>query len=300
MSQLPTVRQLQYFSALARHQHFGRAAEACFVSQPAFSVAIRELETLLGVQLVDRTRRQVTITPLGEEIATQARLCLREIADLVALAERRQGMLSGPLLLGVIPTIAPFILPRLLPLLRERYPKLELHVHEGRTDQICAELLAGELDLLLIALPWELRGIDTRKLFRDPFLLACHEHTRLIDPAHYRPSSLSAGSVLLLEDGHCLRDHALTACRLRNENSVSRFGAASFHTLLELVNQDLGITFVPELARDSALMKHTQIRTWPLDERAYRDIALAWRRGSGRVEEFCEFGELVKEARGAG
>jgi LysR family hydrogen peroxide-inducible transcriptional activator len=294
---LPTVKQLRYFAALAEHQHFGHAAAACFVSQSAFSSAIKELETLLGTQLVDRTNRQVTITAAGQEVAARARACLAEIEHLVEAAHGRRDPLEGELRLGVIPTIAPFLLPRLLPKLRRAYPKLRLFLTEDQTAPLHAKLLEGEIDLMLLALPYELRSTAVMPLFEDRFLLACRESTKLVDPDDYRLGRLGPETVLLLDDGHCLRDHALDACRLRNTEKVSRFAATSLLTLVEMVDADLGITYLPEMAVGTTLLKNTRIKTYPLSPRSCRTIGLGWRKGSARVAEFELLGRFVAESR---
>jgi LysR family transcriptional regulator, hydrogen peroxide-inducible genes activator len=294
----PTIKQLRYFVALCDHGHFGRAAEASFVSQSAFSTAIQDFETLLGTRLVDRTNRQVTITASGQEVATQARLCLRDIEDLMQVAGQPQKPLCGPLRLGVIPTIAPFLLPRVLPKLRRAFPELKLYLTEDRTQRIHEKLLEGELDLLLLALPYDLRGAEEMSLFQDRFLLACREGTERVAPESYRFNRLDAGSILLLEDGHCLREHALAACRLRDTEKVSRFAASSLLTLVEMVDADLGITFLPEMAEKSALLRNTRVRLYPMREESYRTIGLAWRKGSGRAEEFRLLGEFLQEHTG--
>jgi LysR family hydrogen peroxide-inducible transcriptional activator len=233
---LPTIKQLRYFVALTETEHFGRAAEACFVSQSAFSNAIQELEALLEVQLVDRTNRSVTITAMGQQVATQARLCLRDVESLVEMARGQREPLTGELHLGVIPTIAPFLLP-------------ELYLHEDQSQRIYERLMDGELDLLLLALPYEMRGVDVLPLFRDRFALAYRQGTKRVDPDNYRFNRLDTDSILLLEDGHCLRDHALAACKIRNTQKIRRIGASSVLTLVEMVDADLGVTFLPELAR---------------------------------------------------
>lgn len=292
--QLPSTKQLRYFAALAEHQHFGRAAEASFVSQSAFSNAIRELESTLEVQLVDRTNRQVTITAVGQEVATQARLALRDIESLVEIAAGGKAPLTGELRLGVIPTIAPFLLPQVLPKLRRSYQELKLFLIEDQTDRLHERLMDGELDVLLLALPWEMRGVESHNLFRDPFRLACREGTERVDAEHYRFSRLDSDSILLLEDGHCLRDHALAACKIRSTRKVQSFAASSLLTLIEMVDADLGITFLPEMAEGSALLRNTRVRLYPLAESSYRQIGLAWRKGSGRVEEFRLLGEFFE------
>lgn len=292
---LPTVKQLRYFVALEKHEHFGRAATACFVSQSAFSVAIRELESLLGIQLVDRTNKQVTITRVGREIAAQARHCLRGIEHLTEVASSNQAPLSGRLNLGIIPTIAPFTLPHLMPALRQQYPDLRLYLREDTTRLVHNHLLEGELDLILIALPFDLSNVEIQPLFRDHFLLACHKHTQLIDPEAYQLDDMPAESILLLEDGHCLRDHALSACRIRNRDAVSRFAASSLLTLVEMVDSDIGITYLTEMSHSSSILKQTEVKLWPLSDESYREIGLAWRRGSAREEEFKLFGEFIRK-----
>jgi LysR family hydrogen peroxide-inducible transcriptional activator len=294
---LPTIKQLRYFVALTETQHFGRAAEACFVSQSAFSNAIQELESLLEVQLVDRTNRSVTITAMGQKLATQARLCLRDVESMVEMARGQREPLTGELHLGVIPTIAPFLLPAALPKLRRNYPRLELYLHEDQSQRIYERLMEGELDVLLLALPYEMRGVDIMPLFKDRFALAYRHGSRRVDPGNYRFSRLDADSILLLEDGHCLRDHALAACKIRNTQKVRRIGASSILTLVEMVDADLGITFLPEMARDSLILKNTRVRMKPLEENSYRTIGLAWRKGTDREEEFRMLGEFFAEQR---
>lgn len=295
---LPTTRQLQYFAALAEHQHFGKAASACFVSQSAFSVAIREFESLLGARLVDRTNRRVTITALGQEVATQARLCLRDLEALVTLVHAERSPLAGPLRLGVIPTVAPFFLPRVLPRLRKALPKLRLYLHEATTMELHRKLLAGELDLLLLALPFELDHVEVQSLFRDAFRLACRRGTQLVNPDRYSYQRLDRDVVLLLNEDHCLRKHAISACRLKSAEKVSPFAASSLLTLIEMVDADLGITFLPEMAQGSALLTGTRVETHPLPDRSHREIGLAWREGSARGPEFRQLGELLRELAG--
>ena len=295
---LPSTKQLRYFAALAEHQHFGRAAASCFVSQSAFSVAIREFETVLGAQLVDRTNRRVTITATGQEVAVLARLCLQDLHALVAAAEAEQAPLQGPLKLGVIPTIAPFLLPRVLPPLRREYPKLRLFLTEDLTDALHAQLLEGKLDLILLALPYELAGTETTVLFRDTFRLAVRRGTTLVEPDRYRFNRLNAESVLLLREGHCLREHAIDACKLKDPKKITAFSASSLLTLIEMVDADLGITFLPEMAVGSALLASTNIATHPLDDDGYRDIGLAWRAGSARGSEFEALGRFIAAHRG--
>ena len=291
----PTIKQLQYFLALTETQHFGNAAKRCFVSQSAFSNAIKELETTLDAELVDRTNRSVTITATGQQVAVQAKLVMQDVEALVESARGHREPLTGELRLGVIPTIAPFLLPEALPKLREKYADLRLLLSEDQTQRIYGRLMEGELDVLLMALPWPMQGVVEMPLFDDPFCLACHQETKLVDPENYRFNRLDADSILLLEDGHCLRDHALAACRIRNTQKVARFGASSLLTLIEMVDADLGITFLPEMARGSSLLGNTEVQLHPMDEASYRTIGLVWRKGSRREDEFRLLGELFRD-----
>lgn len=295
---LPTVKQLRYFVALEKTEHFGKAAQACFVSQSAFSVAIRELESLLGTQLVDRTNKTVTITRVGKEVAAQANRCLRDIEYLTAIALHSEEPLSSRLTLGAIPTIAPFVLPKLLPALRKKFPDLQLFLHEGTTLSIYEKLIEGELDLLLIALPYKLAGVEILPLFKDHFQLACRADTKLLDPENYIEEDLPAESILLLEDGHCLRDHALSACRIRNQDTVNRFSASSLATLIEMVDSDLGVTYLTEMTKSAPMLQHTKIQTWPLPNNPYREIGMVWRKNSAQAEEFRILGEFIKNISG--
>ena len=293
MVNLPTVKQLRYLVALEKHLHFGKAAESCFVTQSAFSVAIKELETLLNTSLVDRTNRSVVFTSAGTMVAQQARLALFDLEGIVDIAKSVQEPLSGVLKMGVIPTIAPFLLPKILPKIRKRFPKMELYLKEEQTKKIHQLLLDGDLDILLLALPFELANTETISIYNDPFLLAYKKGTSLIDPDTFSPNKLNKESILLLEDGHCLRDHALSACSLKKKNSVSKFSANGLYSLIQMVDSDLGITFVPQMAVDSGLLKGTQVKTKDLKDKSYREIGLAWRKSSVRKHEFKMLAEAI-------
>ncbi len=297
MIHLPTVKQLRYLVALAEHKHFGKAAQACFVSQSAFSIAIKELESLLSVRLIDRTKKSVTVTTVGQEVVAQARLCLNDVRDIVEIARRSVDPLSGTLKLGVIPTIAPFLLPKILPKLRAAFPKLDLYLKEDITDKLHLELLAGNLDLILVAIPYDLKNVELLHLFDDHFLLACRTDTQLVDPENFSYNCITRDSILLLEDGHCLRDHVLSACRIRDSEKISKFASTSIYTLLQMVDSDLGITFLPEMGESSAMLKGTRIKTYPLKDNSYRRIALGWRKASTRGEEYAALGEVIKKNR---
>ncbi len=291
----PSLKQLRYFVALDTYQHFGKAADACYVSQSAFSTAIKELETLLNMQLVDRTQRHVTISQIGKAVAAQARIVLRELDALQNLVKMSNEPLSGKLEMGVIPTIAPFLLPKILPTIRKIFPKLDIYLREDFTQRIYQQLMEGELDIILLALPYDLRHIETCYLFDDKFRLACHQQTQRVNPHNYTVEQVDTDSILLLEDGHCMRDHALSACQIRSLDKVNRFAVSSLLTLIHMVNADLGITFLPEMAEGSPLLEGTQIKTYPLQENSSRQIALAWRQGSARNESFRLLGEVIKQ-----
>ena len=293
----PTLKQLRFLVALDDHRHFGKAAAACHISQSAFSLAIKELETKLNTHLVDRTNRSLTFTETGRAIADQARLCLGDIETLVDMAASSKEPLSGRLRLGVIPTIAPFLLPAVLPQLHARFPNLQLYLREDKTHIIHEQLLTGRLDLILIALPFEMRGVVKLPLFDDPFLFACYRQTRWLTDQTGRIDlqTLPEESILLLDDGHCLRDQALHACELHQTEQISRFSATSLQTLLQMVALDLGVTFIPSMARNSIMLQGTDIALHAMPAGSYRQIGLAWRKGSGRDKEFRAFGSLIQD-----
>ena len=294
---LPTVKQLRYLIALEKHVHFGKAAESCFVSQSAFSVAIRELESTLGTQLFDRTNKRVSITAMGQEIVVQARLVVRDLEALMDMAWVSSEPLSGKLRLGVIPTISPFLLPKILPQLRSHFPRLQLFLQEDTTQRVYEKLMSGELDLILIAFPYELRNVEKMTLFKDPFLLAYKKGSQFIKTQKVTADNLQSESIMLLGDGHCLRDHALSACKIRNRNKVSHFSASSLLTLIEMVEADLGVTYLPEMAKDSPMLKNTNIKTQAMPKNSHREIGLIWRKGSARGKEFKMLGEFIRKHR---
>ncbi|MCF6300572.1 MAG: LysR substrate-binding domain-containing protein, partial [Proteobacteria bacterium] len=283
----------RYFIALVENGHFGKAAKSCFVSQSAFSVAIKEMENLLGGQLVDRTNKSVTITNLGRDVYQQACIVMTELTKTVDIAQGNSSPLTGRLSLGVIPTIAPFILPSLLPKLQKHFSQLQLQIHEGMTLKIYEKLLEGKLDVILLALPYDLRSVETHTLFRDHFKMISHANSRHLHSKTFEIDQFEDGSILLLEDGHCLRDHALSACHIKNINKVSKFTTSSMLTLIEMVSNDIGISFVPEMALGSTLLKNTDIVVTDLGKDSYREIGLMWRKGSNRAEEFKLLGQQL-------
>jgi LysR family hydrogen peroxide-inducible transcriptional activator len=292
----PSIRQLEYFVALEKHQHFGRAANACFVSQSGFSAAIQTLEESLGISLVDRTRRSVVITAAGREIAVYARLVLRDVDALVELASDQHSILSGKLRLGLIPTIAPFLLPRALPCLRESYPQMQLFLFERKSALLLEALAAGEVDAILIALPYDIGRMEKLVLARDRLRLATARDSQLVQTRKPTLASLPDESLLLLEDGHCLRDQAIGACTVRERSKVSNFAGSSLLTVIEMVAGNLGATLIPEMAMESSLLDDPAITTHRLSKRFYRDIALVWRPGSANTSAFRELGSTLARA----
>lgn len=290
-----TLRQLRYFCALARHRHFGRAAEECAVSQPALSVQIRELEDFLGARLVERRRNGIALTALGAAVEVRAAAVLNDAAALVDFARHGQAVLSGPLRLGVIPTIAPYLLPILLPRLPQGYPALELSLREAQTETLLEALAAGTLDAVLLSLPIAASGFETLDLFEDRFLLALPPATPM--PVNPKPSSLANEQVLLLEDGHCLRDQALALCQLADARARRQYGAASLTTLVQMVAGGFGCTLVPEIAVPTELRAPAPVRlirfTAPEPSRR---IGLVWRVTSGRARDFAALGDMVRAA----
>lgn len=291
---LPTVKQLRYLVALEEHRHFGQAADACHISQSGFSIAIKELEDLLQVQLIDRTNKSVTITAAGKEIVAKARVCLSELENLAQISSDYHKPLAGKLTLGVIPTIAPFLLPAMLKDLSSQYPNLKLYLKEQITPLLYDELISGHLDLMLVALPYEFKHVEILPLFKDHFFLAHHKQSKWLKKAEHPLEQLEEDSVLLLEDGHCLRDHALSACKLMHSGKINQFSGTSLHTLLHMVNNDLGVTFIPEIARNSVLFSGAEIELKPVDSGSYREIGLVWRKNSSHYSEFKMLGEFIR------
>jgi LysR family hydrogen peroxide-inducible transcriptional activator len=300
MVNLPTFRQLEHLVLLAEHGHFGRAAAACHVTQSTLSASIKELENILQASLVDRTKRRVVLTPLGREIVERARRILRDGEDLVEAARAESEPLSGTLRMGVVPTIGPFLLPNILPRLRRIYPALRLYLVEDLTARLVEELHAGRLDIVLLALPYDCGNVEVRTLFQDPFKVALpHGHPlaggKTVDLEQLRHTGL-----LLLKEGHCLRDQALAACRLADRKEIEPVEATSLHTLVQMVDNGLGATLLPQLAIDGGILSGTTLAVLPTaGEQPSREIGLIWRRGTGRQREFdllaSELGRLVEE-----
>jgi LysR family hydrogen peroxide-inducible transcriptional activator len=283
---LPTIKQLQYLVALRRFGHFGRAADACFVTQSTLSAGLRELETLLGVILVERTRRVVRFTALGEKIADKAMMVLRETEELAEMARSQGRPLHGELRMGVIPTIAPFLLPTMLPRLREQWPELKLYLREETSNAACEALHRGQLDCVLLALPFACGDVDSIALFDDPLFVA-YPRGEAPKSAAIDAAQIDENRLLLLEDGHCLKDHALSACNRPELRAHAAMMGTSLHTLVQMVDNGLGLTFVPGMAIEAGILSGTRVDARPLQsDHPYRRIALIWRRSSPREGEF--------------
>ena len=292
-----TLRQLQYFDALARIGHFGRAAEACFVTQPALTVQIQELETQLGTRLIERGRRGATLTEAGQRIAERARKLLLDAEDLVQAAQATAAPLSGRLRLGIIPTVAPYLLPTLLPFLRQRYPDLDLHVRETQTAVLLDEIASAQIDVMLAALPITHPDLESLALFEDRFVLATPLHHEAEGRVVLSEDWLRREPLLLLEEGHCFRDQAIRYCALRQVSGYNTLGASSFSTIMRMVANGLGMTLLPEIAV-AAEARSDDIRILRLEEpEPSRVLGLLWRRESPRHADIRALADAVAGAR---
>ncbi len=294
-----TLRQLRYLSALVRHGHFGRAAETCAVTQPALSMQIRELERELKVELLERRPAGITLTDTGLEIAERAERILADVQDLINLARHRGRTLAGSLRLGIIPSLAPYLLPRVLPVLQSKYPELRLEVRETLTKQLTEELERGELDVIMVALPIERPGIEAVELFEDSFLLAMSAKEAAPSQQRVRAGAVDSSRLILLEEGHCLRDQALAFCSVAQSGVPASLGATSLATVMQMVANGYGVTLVPEVA---ALTEVRDSRVTLLrfeNPEPARRIGLVWRVTSPRKKDFAALGKVVTQVLGA-
>ena len=292
--QLPTLRQLEYFAGIVDHGSFRAAAEACFVTQPALSSQIQQLERILGVRLFERDGRRVRLSQAGSRLLPRARLTLESATDLVAEAQAQGEPLAGPLRLGVIPTVAPYLLPGLAPEAHRRYPELRLLLHEGQTHDLVEQLNDHQLDLLLLALDVELEGAEEFFLFDDPFVLAVPKGHALAKRRTVSRADLDGLDLLLLEDGHCLREHAFAACSIDPNQEIDDFRATSMNTLVHMVASGIGATLLPQMAVQNELSEFHGITIVSFEEpQPSRRIGLVWRNSSPRKEEFHLMAELL-------
>jgi len=291
----PTLKQLQYLVALHQHGHFGHAAEACFVSQSTLSAGLRDLEALLGVVLVERTKRNVRFTPLGNAVVAKAHRVLRETEELSDLIHSSSQPLSGEVRMSVIPTIAPFLLPRMLPRLRRERPNLKLFLREEPSAQSIESLHHGRADCVLLALPFATGEVEKETIELDALFVAFPKDDPRDPPAEILPSMIDEARLLLLEDGHCLKDHALAACNRPELRASATMIGTSLHTLVQMVDNGLGLTMLPEMALDAGILNGTNVVARPLkSDTANREIALVWRKNSPRAEEFRLLAEELR------
>jgi LysR family hydrogen peroxide-inducible transcriptional activator len=296
MTPLPTLRQLRFLVAVVERRHFGAAAEDCRVSQSALSAAIQELEDHLGVKLLERTKRVVIPTAIGLDIAQRARELLRRAEELVEAAREASDLHSGSLQLGVIPTIGPFLVPRIMPVLGETFPRLKIYLREEQSAPILARLENGQADAAIIALPYPCEGLETMELARDRFFVVVPPDHRLASRDKILPENLEAEDLLLLEDGHCLRQHALAACSLEGARRNSGFQGTSLLTLVQMAANGLGVTLVPQMAIEAGVLRGLNLVARPLeDDSPPRVIALAWRLTSSRKAMFRELGAALRK-----
>src|SRR3981189_1700280 len=296
MVNLPSLQQLRFLCALAEQCHFGRAAESCAVTQSTLSGGIKELEARLGITLFERGRRPVMLTPLGKESATRAQRLLVDAEELVGLARNAQEPLSGPLRFGVIPTVGPYLLPSLLLPLGTALPELKLYVREAPTSVLLEKLAGGELDILMVAIPYELGDVETMELAEDPIVVAMPRNHALSHREVVSRDDLACEQLLLIEDGHCMRSHSLQACRIVDPVRNEVFQATSLRTLIQMVAAELGITLMPQIAVASELSSSRNVVIRPLSpDKPFRTLVLVWRPTSARGAEFRMLGNLIRE-----
>ena len=281
-----TVKQMRYFDALATHLHFRKAAETVFVSQPALSAQIAEMENLAGSPLFERANKSVLLTELGQTLWPRIKVILQEIRALEELTEQKSGILQSRLRLGIIPTIAPYLLPDLIQSLKQQYPALTLELREALTDKLLEELRNGELDAVIAAMPVHDPHLTSAHLFDDRFLIATSANNNDVLPSPLTQGNAALEKLLLLEEGHCLRDQALEVCAIPRERTLVNFGATSMATLLQMVSNDMGLTLIPEIAIRSEV-PHKRIRIIPFsDDCPRRQVGLFWRKQSLRLADF--------------
>ena len=290
------LRDLRYLVALADHKHFGRAAAACYVSQPTLSTQIKKLEDELGVPLVERAPRKVMLTPAGRDAAERARRIVAEVEQMKEAARRSQDPEAGTVRLGMFPTLGPYLLPHVVPRIRARFPHLELLLVEEKSDVLLSRLREGKLDAGLLALPVADDQLHTEFLFEEPFVLAVSESHPLAQRGSLTLAELSHQQLLLLEDGHCLREQALDVCRLSGANEKSEFRATSLETLRQMVAADVGITLLPTLAVKPPVARSPNIHLLGFsDSHPSRRIAMVWRKSSAMSGFLQVFAQVFRE-----
>jgi len=290
-----TIRQMRYFDALATTLHFRKAAELANISQPALSAQIAEMEAITGEPLFERSQRKVIMTELGRELLPGIRTILKELHALEEISAQSKGLLQTQLRLGIIPTVAPYLVPHLIPVLREKYPSFRLQLRESVTARLLDELNAGEIDAIVAALPIADDRLTHIKLFDDRFLIATSSNDQTVLSSPMTQDNAALDRLLLLEEGHCMRDQALSVCSLPSQRQLVKYGATSMTTLLQMVSHGMGLTLIPEIAV-SAETRNNDMRIVPFEgEQPKREIALFWRRQSKRRRDFQALAESIIE-----
>ena len=295
----PTLRQLHHFLSLAEHCHFSRAAEACLVTQSSLSASIKELESILGAALFERTKRSVMLTPLGREMIGMAHDVITRVDDLMDMVKGAGEPLGGDLRMGVIPTIGPFLLPRVLPGLRDAYPDLRLYLREQQTAALLRQLANGTLDLVLMALPYKMEKVETFEFADDPFLAAFPHGHEFATFETMTPARLGGDTLLMLDEGNCLTDQTLAMGKFSDKVNTGQFQATSLHTLVQMVDNGLGVTVLPKMAVDAGILRGLKLEVRPFSSpRGSRRIALVWRETSRRGDEFRLLGNFLRDELG--
>ncbi|PCJ32883.1 MAG: LysR family transcriptional regulator [Moraxellaceae bacterium] len=290
-----SLKQLRYICAVSEHLHFGHAAEACFVTQSTLSAGIQDLEGSLEVKIFERTNKRVFVTEKGKDIVERAKRVLQEVSDLVDAASQNHEPLSGKLIIGAIPTVSPFLLPRLLPKLRKQYPQLKMFLREDQTAALLEDLDNGRIDVALIALPFPVDKLVVTPLFDEAFSLACLPSHPTNQLKQLKTHHLQDESLLLLEEGHCLRQHALDACKLQAASYGVPYQGTSLTTLIQMVANGIGITLVPEMAITSGLLKKTGVVAHGFaDKSVKRSIGLVWRQNSSKHQDLKLLADFIK------
>jgi LysR family hydrogen peroxide-inducible transcriptional activator len=291
----PNLKHLHYLITLYEEKHFHRAAERCFVSQSTLSTAIQTLEEQLGCQLLERDHKTFLFTPIGHEIVEKSRHILLQMSDVMEYANTTGDWQKGKLILGSIPTIAPFMFSDIVQTLHTQLPDLTLHLREDTTSNLLQQLSEGQVDLLLLALPWDTPGCKQMRLGEDPFKLIVHDELDELIPDPLDYTKLPKDSVFLLRQEHCMTEHAVSACKLKEHEQLNSLAASSLHTLVELANSKLGLTFLPEMAINHGIINNSHLKALSAEVDAFREIGLVWRNGSTRMQLFRRVGELISE-----
>lgn len=292
-----TLKQLKYLVAVSEHAHFGRAATACYVTQSTLSAAVKDCEEALETKVFERLHNNVLITEAGNEVLIQAHRILKEVNDLEKLTAKSKSPLSGKLTLGVIPTIGPFLIPKILSALRVSYPEARIFLRESQTATLLSDLDSGKIDAALMAFPYPTKDLTIVPLFEDPFSLAFQKDNHLASLKHLKVKQLEGSDLLLLEEGHCLRQHALSACKLNSAKYGEPYQGTSLYTLVQMVANGLGVTLLPKMAIDSGILNNTDVKVKSFTEKnVQRTIGLAWRPTSTQQADLNLLASFIQKA----